>query len=79
MDKKEKELNQKIMEITTMISEKYPELYVQLEEMRDTLTNKVHPEVNEVSLEEYYESLMSMVKRYLEERNKSDLQILKRK
>jgi hypothetical protein len=78
MDKTEKELNQKIMEVTSLISERYPELYVQLEELRDTLTNKEHPEVNDRALADYYESLKSMLKRYIEEKDKGDLHILKR-
>jgi hypothetical protein len=77
MDNTEKELTKKIFEITNMIQEKYPELYVQLEELRETLTMKEHPEVNAENLASYYESLKTMVQRYLEEKDKDGLYKLK--
>jgi hypothetical protein len=73
MNNIEKELTNKIYEITNMIQEKYPELYVQLEEFRDTLTTQEHPEVNVETLANYYESLKSMVQNYIEQKDKDDL------
>jgi hypothetical protein len=77
MDTTEKELNRKIYVVTNMIQEDYPELYVQLEEFRDTLTLKEHPQVNIETLANYYESLKSMVQKYIEEKDKDALFKLK--
>lgn len=76
MKTSENELNKKILELTTLIQERYPELYIHIGEFTETLTNKNHPEANVKALSEYYESLKSMTKKYLEEKDKKELHIL---
>lgn len=60
----EKELNAKIMEITLQIQDKYPELSKFLNEMPVTIPTESNPEINVKVLEEYYESLNNMLKKY---------------
>ncbi|MBA3898958.1 MAG: hypothetical protein H0X62_01920 [Bacteroidetes bacterium] len=73
MDTVEKELTSKIFEITNMIQEDYPELYIHLEEFRDTLTMKEHPKVDIETLADYYETLKTVAQKYIEEKDKNDL------
>lgn len=61
----EKELNSKILEITMTIKEKYPELYENLEEMPVTIPDIENPEINIKNLKTYYESLKSLLKKYI--------------
>lgn len=61
----EKDLNAKIMKITMEIKEKYPELSKYIEEMQDTIPDQQNPEVNLRNLKTYYESLNSMMKKYM--------------
>ncbi|MBA3898957.1 MAG: hypothetical protein H0X62_01915 [Bacteroidetes bacterium] len=77
MEMTEKELTKKIFEVTNLIQEDYPELYERLDEFTDTLTTKEHPEVNAKALENYYESLKTMLQKYIEEKDKDDLFKLK--
>lgn len=76
MEASENELNKKILELTTLIQQKYPELYIHIGELTDTLTTKEHPEANIKTLSKYYESLKSMTKKYIEEKDKNELHIL---
>jgi hypothetical protein len=69
----EKELNDKILEITMKIKESYPELSKYIEEMQETLPDQKHPDVTQ-HLKAYYESLNAMLKKYiLEQSQKKDM------
>ncbi len=76
METKENELNKKILALTTLIKERYPELYIHFGEFNETLTTNEHPEINIKALEDHYQSLKSMTKKYLEEKDKNELHIL---
>jgi hypothetical protein len=60
----EKDLNAKIMKITMMIMDHYPELSKYLEEMPVTVPSENDPEMNLNLLQSYYESLISLLKKY---------------
>jgi len=55
--KTEKELNENISEITTIIREEFPELIKFLDEMPETIPDVEHPEINATILQEYFNSL----------------------
>jgi len=61
---KEKELYEKILKITTLITEKHPELSAKLEEMPVTIPIESTPEITLEILRDYYESLEKMLKKY---------------
>lgn len=61
----EKKLNEDILKITMLIKEKYPELSKYLEEMTETIPDQNHPEVTSRNLAAYYESLQTMLKKYV--------------
>jgi hypothetical protein len=63
----EKELNAKILDITMIIQEKYPELSKYLGEMPVTIPNKESPEINSKNLREYFDSLTSILENYARE------------
>lgn len=63
----EKELNAKILDITMIIQEKYPELSKYLGEMPVTIPNKESPEINSKNLREYFDSLTSILENYVRE------------
>jgi hypothetical protein len=63
----EKELNVKILDITMIIQEKYPELSKYLGEMPVTIPDKKSPEINDKNLREYYDSLTSILENYARE------------
>ncbi|MBA3901347.1 MAG: hypothetical protein H0X62_14260 [Bacteroidetes bacterium] len=58
-------LNGKILAITILINEKYPELSKYIEEMPITIPDEVSPEINAQNLKVYYESLDIMLKAYV--------------
>lgn len=60
-----KELTEKILKITILIQEKYPELSKYLSEVQETLPTLEHPEVDEKALANYYQTLDEMLKDYL--------------
>lgn len=62
--KTENELNTEILKITTIIREKYPELLKYLTELQDTIPTVTHPEINNEILQEYYNSLEAIMKKY---------------
>ena len=62
--KSEKELNADILKVTLRIQEKYPELLPFIEEMTVTIPDKQNPEINVTHLQNYYNSLLSMVEKY---------------
>ena len=61
----EKEFNTKILKTTMLIMEKYPELSKYLEEMPDTIPDENDPEVTLKNLKSYYNSLDSLLKKYI--------------
>ena len=61
----EKELNGKIMAITLLIQEKFPELLNFLNEMPVTIPNESTPEITSKKLTEYYDSLSKTLKAYM--------------
>lgn len=65
-----KDLNAKILEITTLIQEKYPELSKYLAEVPDTIPVDISPEINSESLQKYYNSLDQILKKYILEHPK---------
>lgn len=67
----EKELNSKIMKITMTIMEKHPELYKYIEEMPETILEEQDPGIMLQNLKAYYDSLDSMLNKYLLEHPES--------
>ncbi|TDP60927.1 hypothetical protein [Flavobacterium dankookense] len=59
-------LNSNILAITLKINNQYPELSKFLNEMPATIPNQENPEVNNHSLEQYYNSLVDLLKEYKE-------------
>lgn len=62
--KSEKELNSKILKISTTILEKYPELSEYLAEMPVTIPSENDEEITLKHLRSYYESLNSLLNKY---------------
>ena len=60
-----KELNDKILKISLAIKNNYPGLGKYLEEMPVTIPNKTSSEVTLKKLNTYYESLSSLVNKYI--------------
>lgn len=60
-----RELTEKILKITILIQEKYPELSKYLGEVEETLPTLEHPEVDADALAKYYQTLDEMLKDYL--------------
>ena len=61
----EKELNAKILKITMTIKDKYPELSKYIEEMPVTIPDEKHPEITPNNLKTYYDSLNSVLNKYI--------------
>lgn len=59
------EWNEKILNITLEIKRKCPELSKHLEEMPITIPNKKHPMITLKNLQDYYNSLASLLDNYL--------------
>lgn len=59
------ELTDKILKITVLIQEKYPELLKYLSEVEETLPILEHPHVNTDDLAKYYQTLEEMLNDYL--------------
>ena len=79
----ERKLIQKIVELTALIQEKYPELSNELEEYsfytggeEEQLKMHEHPEVNCRSLTSYLDSLKEVLKKYISEKGKKDLYVI---
>jgi len=62
-----KELTDKILKITVLIQERYPQLSKYLSEVQETLPVFEHPDVNAEALGKYYQTLEEMLKDYLEQ------------
>jgi hypothetical protein len=63
----EKELNSKILKITMKIKDQYPELSKYIEEMQETIPDEKKPEITLKNLKKYYDSLNSMLNKYISE------------
>jgi hypothetical protein len=64
--KTEKELNTAILDITMKIKEQFPELSKYITEMPVTIPNMENPEINRKALQDYYNSLRTVLKDYVE-------------
>jgi pimeloyl-ACP methyl ester carboxylesterase len=64
-DNNEKVLNSKILKITMTIQDHYPELSKYLDEMPVTIPTEKNPKMTLKNLSQYYESLNSMLNKYL--------------
>jgi hypothetical protein len=62
----QKTISEKILEITMLVKEKYPELQQFLVEMPITIPNDSNPEITIKILQDYYNSLADLVKKYEE-------------
>ena len=62
METKEYQLNAEIMTLTEQIKMEYPDVYRNLNEMPVTIPNKSNPEVKIKHLEDYIESLKTLIK-----------------
>ena len=63
----EKEINAKILKVTMVIHENYPELSKYLNEMPITIPIDSRPEVNVKNLQKYYETLVELFRNYVAE------------
>jgi hypothetical protein len=61
---RETELTNKIISLTMMMGIRYPELSKYIDEMPITIPIETHPEVNSENLENYHNSLLSMLDGY---------------
>jgi hypothetical protein len=58
------ELNKAILEVTMIIKKDYPELSKYLLEMGETIPDTIHPVMDSKTLQDYYDSLATMLKEY---------------
>ncbi len=63
----EKEINEKIMKVTMVIQENYPELSKYLNEMPVTIPIDSNPEMNVQALTKYYDTLLTLFRNYVAE------------
>jgi hypothetical protein len=63
----ERELNLKIMQVTTEIKDHYPELIKFLDEMPVTVPDEKDMEITLKNLKSYYDSLNSILNNYITE------------
>lgn len=68
--KTDSELEQEILKITMEINKEFPELSKYILEMPVTIPDKGDVEINSENLNEYYNSLKSLVQKYRDEQNK---------
>jgi len=66
-DDMETDLNLRIIEITTRIKDHYPQLTKFLEEMPIAVTDETNVEVTLRNLKSYYDSLNTMLNKYISE------------
>ena len=64
--KTKKQLDKAILEITMKIKEKSPELSKYILELPVTIPNTEDPKINNKILEDYYNSLNDLLKKYTE-------------
>jgi hypothetical protein len=62
-------LNDKILTLTLLIKDKHPELSKYLEEMPVTIPDDKHPDINQKKMQDYYDSLNSILIKYLLEQS----------
>lgn len=62
--KSKKQLLDEISQLTLEIERKYPELYVFLDEMPDTIPSKEHPRMDETVLQQHLDSLHRLIDNY---------------
>ena len=63
----EEEINEKIMKVTMVIQENYPELSKYLNEMPITIPIDSNPEINVKNLQKYYDTLVALFRNYVAE------------
>ncbi len=63
----EQEINAKILKVTMVIRDNYPELHKYLNEMPVTIPVDSSPEVNVQNLKKYYESIVAIFRNYVAE------------
>ncbi|GEC78786.1 hypothetical protein [Flavobacterium aquatile] len=63
----EEEINAKIMKVTMVIQENYPELSKYLNEMPITIPIDSNPEINVKNLQKYYDTLVALFRNYVAE------------
>ncbi len=63
----EEEINAKILKVTMVIHENYPELSKYLNEMPITIPIDRNPKMNVKNLEKYYDSLVNLFRKYVAE------------
>ncbi|SFA92992.1 hypothetical protein SAMN05660845_1035 [Flavobacterium swingsii] len=62
--KTEAELSENILKMTMTIRNEFPELMKYLNEMQITIPDVVTPEINIKILQDYYESLQDLLRKY---------------
>jgi hypothetical protein len=62
-----KDLNVKILKITMIIKNKFPELSKYIEEMPITIPDEKNPEITAENLRLYYNSLNSILNKYIKQ------------
>lgn len=67
------EINAKILKITMTIQEKYPELSKFLTEMPVTMPDNEHPEITRKNLKAYYVSLQTLLNKYIDNQQFTNL------
>jgi hypothetical protein len=63
----EEEINAKILKVTMVIQENYPELSKYLNEMPITIPIDSNPEINVQNLQKYYDTLLTLFRNYVAE------------
>lgn len=63
----EAEINAKILRVTMVIQDNYPELSKYLNEMPISVPIDSRPEVNSKNLQKYYETLVNLFRKYVAE------------
>jgi hypothetical protein len=83
MKPQEKVLINKIIELTNLIQEKYPELIYELEEYNfytggeeDPIDLQQSSDINFLTLKSYLDSLKETLKHYIQEKGKKDLYLI---
>lgn len=61
----EKEFNSRILKVTMLILEKYPEMYKYIDEMKVTIPDEKDPGIAIKNLKTYFDTLDSMLNKYI--------------
>lgn len=67
--KTEAELSKNIVKMTMTIRNEFPELIKFLSEMPQTIPNQENPEINRKVLQDYYDSLEDLIRKYAPNHN----------